>query len=138
MARPVTILALTSEEKAELQRRARPSTATRRDALRARIVLLRAEGRSETEVATAAQVSVNTVSLWSRRFQVGGIEALTDAPGRGRKPSLPDGKVRQVVERLTQPPAGRQHWSTRSMAQAVGISHQSVHTIWKKNDLKPH
>jgi transposase len=99
---------------------------------------LRAEGRSEAEVAAAANVSLNTVSLWSRRFELGGIEGLSDAPGRGRKPSLPVSKVRQVITRVTQPPEGRQRWSTRSMANAVGISHQSVHAIWKKNDLKPH
>ena len=138
MARPVSTVALTPEERAELQRRARSSTTTQRDALRARIVLLRAEGRSEAEVAATTAVSTNTVSLWSRRFELSGLEGLRDAPGRGRKPSLPESKVRQVITRVTQPPIGRQRWSTRSMASAVGISHQSVHTIWKKNDLKPH
>lgn len=138
MARPVSVIELTAEEKAELQRRFRSSTTTQRDALRARIVLLRAEGRSEAEVASEAGASVNTVSLWSRRFELGGMEGLEDAPGRGRKPSLPEAKVKQVITRVTQPPAGRQRWSTRSMAGAVGISHQSVHAIWKKNDLKPH
>jgi transposase len=100
--------------------------------------LLRAEGRSEAEVAAIASVSVNTVSLWSKRFELGGLEAFGDAPGRGRKPSLPVGKVEQVITKVTQPPAGRQRWSTRTMASAVGISHQSVHAIWKKNGLKPH
>ena len=138
MARPVSIVELTAEEKAELQRRVRSSTAAQRDVLRARIVLLRAEGRSEAEVASATEVSVNTVSLWSRRFEFGGLEGLRDAPGRGRKPCLPENKVQQVITRVTQPPAGRQRWSTRSMAREVGISHQSVHTIWKQNDLKPH
>jgi transposase len=138
MARPIIVLEVTPEEKAELQRRLRASTTSQRDALRARIVLLRSEGRSEAEVAAAADVSVNTVSLWSRRFELCGLEGLADAPGRGRKPSLPMAKVEQVIAKVTQPPAGRQRWSTRTMASAVGISHQSVHSIWKKNDLKPH
>jgi transposase len=138
MARPVSLVELASEEKAELQRRVRSATTTQRDALRARIVLLRAEGRSEAEVAASAGVSVNTVSLWSRRFELSGLKGLVDSPGRGRKPSLPESKLQQVIIQVTQPPPGRQRWSTRSMASAVGISHQSVHTIWKKNDLKPH
>ena len=116
MARPVSTIEVTAEERAELQRRVRSSTATQRDALRARIVLLRAEGRSEAEVAAATDVSVNTVSLWSGRFELGGISGLADAPGRGRKPSLPESKVHQVITRVTQPPAGRQRWSTRTMA----------------------
>ena len=138
MARPVSVIELTSEEKKELQRRSRSRTSTQRDSLRARIVLLRGEGRSEAEVAAATAVSVNTVSLWSRRFELNGLKGLHDAPGRGRQPSLPDGKVRQVITQATQPPPGRQRWTTRSMAAAVGMSHQSVHAIWKKNDLKPH
>jgi len=138
MARPVLKVELTAEERAELQRRVRSSTATQRDALRARIVLLRAEGQSEAEVAAATNVSVNTVSLWSGRFELRGVEGLADAPGRGRKPSLPASKIEQVITTVTQPPVGHQRWSTRTMASAVGISHQSVHAIWKKNDLKPH
>jgi transposase len=138
MARPVSTVELTPEEKKELLRRSRSRISTQRDSLRARIVLLRAEGRSEAEVATTTAVSVNTVSLWSRRFELDGLKGLLDAPGRGRKPSLPDAKVRQVITQVTQPPPGRQRWSTRTMAAAVGLSHQSVHTIWKKNDLKPH
>lgn len=138
MARPISVIELTAQERAELQRRLRSSTTSQRDAMRARIVLLRAEGRSEADVAKTINVSVNTVSLWSGRFQLGGLEGLADAPGRGRKPSLPDDKVQQVITRVTQPPIGRQRWSTRTMASAVGISHQSVHAIWKKNDLKPH
>jgi transposase len=138
MARPIAAIELTPEEKAELQRRVRSSTTTQRDALRARIVLLRAGGRSEAEVAATTDVSLNTVSLWSRRFELGGVKGLADAPGRGRKPWLPESKVQQVITRVTQPPSGRQRWSTRTMAGAVGISHQSVHAIWKKNDLKPH
>ena len=138
MARPVSILELTDEAKAELRRRVRSSTTTQRDALRARIVLLRAEGRSEADVAAETNVSLNTVSLWSKRFESDGLAGLMDAPGRGRRPSLPESKVRQVITKVTQPPGGRQRWSTRTMASAVGISHQSVHAIWKKNDLKPH
>ena len=138
MARPIVAIELTADERAELQRRVRSATTTQRDALRARIVLLRADGRSEAEVASTTDVSLNTVSLWSKRFESGGLEGLGDAPGRGRKPWLPEAKIQQVITRVTPPPAGRQRWSTRSMAGAVGISHQSVHAIWKKNDLKPH
>jgi transposase len=83
-------------------------------------------------------VSLTTVSTWSRRFELHGLEGLRDRPGRGRKPSLAADKVRQVITRVVQPPKGKKKWSTRSMAAAVGISHQSVHRIWKNNDLKPH
>ena len=138
MARPVAVLELTPEEKSELRRRAASPTTTQRDALRARIVLLRTQGRKEADVAKELGTNVNTVSLWSKRFEAGGLEALSDRKGRGRKPWLPPEKVRQVISRVTQPPKGRKKWSTRRMAAEVGISHHSVHEIWRRNDLKPH
>jgi transposase len=138
MARPVSVLELTPDEELELQRLARSKTASQRDGLRARIVLRRAEGAREAEVAEALGVSITTVSTWSRRFELQGMEGLRDRPGRGRKSSLAADKVRQVITRVVQPPKGKKKWSTRSMGAAVGMSHQSVHRIWKNNDLKPH
>jgi len=138
MARPVSVLDMSADEKAQLQQAARSKTGSQRDGLRARIVLRRAEGAAEAEIAKVLGVSVATVSLWSRRFEVDGLSGLKDRPGRGRKPWLPAEKIRQVVTRVVQPPRGRKKWSTRSMAAATGLSHQSVHRIWKANDLKPH
>lgn len=138
MPRPISVVELTPEERSELRRRVVSPTTSQRDALRARIVLLRSQGRKEADVAKAVGVSINTVSLWSKRFEHEGLQGLVDAPGRGRKPWLPPDKVSQVVTRVTQPSQGRTKWSTRSMAAAVGISHQSVHRIWAHNDLKPH
>src|SRR5262244_2204006 len=37
-----------------------------------------------------------------------------------------------------QPPPDAAHWSTRSMATAVGSSHASVQRIWPEAELKPH
>lgn len=138
MARPVSVVDITPEERSILRRRIQSPTTSQRDAMRARIVLLRAEGRKETEVAAAVGVSLTTVSVWSRRVEQEGLKGLQDRPGRGRKPWLDPDKIRQVVTQVTRPPKGRTKWSTRSMAAAAGMSHQSVHAIWKKNDLKPH
>jgi transposase len=104
----------------------------------ARPELRRAEGAREEDVAGSLGVSLTTVSTWSRRFELQGLDGLKDRPGRGRKAWLATDKVRQVVTRVVQPPKGKKKWSTRSMAAAVGVSHQSVHRIWKANDLKPH
>src|SRR5207244_5103403 len=138
MARPVSVLELTPDEKQKLQRLAGSKTGSQRDGLRARIVLRRAEGSREAEVAAALGVSIETVSAWSRGVERQGLEGLRDRPGRGRKPWLPSTQVREVITRVVQPPKGKKKWSTRSMAAAAGMSHQSVHRIWKNNDLKPH
>jgi transposase len=138
MGRPVKQLDATLEERIELRNRVRASTTPQRDSLRARIILLRLQGEKLEDVARQVGVSVPCVSKWSARFETAGLEGLKDAPGRGRKPSLPREKIEQVLTKVTQPPKGRRRWSVRTMAKAVGVSHDSVHRIWKANDLKPH
>jgi hypothetical protein len=109
MARPVCALELTPGEKLHLQRVAHSKTSSQRDGLRARIVLRRAEGVREADVAGALGVSLTPVSTRSRRFEVQGLNGLKDRPGRGRKAWLPADKVRQVITRLVQPPKGRRN-----------------------------
>jgi len=62
MARPVSALELTPEEKLYLRHVARSKTGSQRDGLRARIVLRCAEGAREADVAEALGVSLTTVS----------------------------------------------------------------------------
>jgi len=138
MARPITVIELTPEERGELTRRTRATTASKRDSFRAQIILYRAAGKREIDVAQLLQTSLTTVSLWSRRFEQQGVEGLTDKPGRGRKPYLPVETVKQIIEKVTQPPKGRRRWSARTMAAAAGVSHRTVQRVWKQNDLKPH
>jgi transposase len=90
-----------------MRNRVRGGTTPQRDSLRARIILLRAQGVKVGEVARQLGVSVTCVSKWSSRFEAQGLEGLKDAPGRGRKPSLPKEKIEQVLIRVTQPPKGR-------------------------------
>ena len=129
---------LNDEERKDLEWRVRAVTTSKRDCLRSGIILARAEGLKQEEVAAKLGISQVIVSKWTRRFMESGIQGLVDAPGRGRKPSLPAPKVRKVIEMVTQPPKGRTRWSVRSMARAAGISRHGVHQIWQKNDLKPH
>ena len=138
MARPITVLKLTAGDRRELQRRVSSSTSSKRDSLRAEIVLLWSEGVKVEEVAERLNVSLPCVSKWSRRFQHGGLDGLNDKVGRGRKPRVPMETVEQIIVKVTQPPPGRTRWSLRSMAKEVGVSRHTVHRIWKRNDLKPH
>lgn len=138
MGRPRMQITLEPSQRAELQRRARSAKIPQRDSLRARIVLARAEGKKQQDVAKELGISHVIVSKWTRRFVALGIEGLNDAPGRGRKPSLPPEKAGMVITRATQPPPGRTRWSVRSMAREAGISRHSVHQIWRANRIKPH
>ena len=129
---------LTDEEKLELERCVKAPTSSKRDSERAEIVLLRAKGLKQDEVAFHLGCSSVKVSKWTSRFRRLGLEGLRDRPGRGRKSSLKPNQIEEVVTKVNRPPQSRERWSVRSMAEEVGISHSSVQRIWKANDLKPH
>jgi hypothetical protein len=74
---------LTPEERSELRRRAASATSARRDSLRVRIILLRTPGKREADLSKTLGTNVNTVSLWSKRLETGGLEALSDKKGAG-------------------------------------------------------
>ena len=138
MARPVSSIEITEPERQELRRRVKAPSVSQRDSLRAAIVLHRVEGIGQVRVAERLGVSVACVNKWSQRFEREGLEGLKDRRGRGRPPSIPARKVEQVITRATRPRKPRTRWSVRTMAREVGISPDSVHRIWRANDIKPH
>ena len=138
MARPISVLELTTEEEAELHRRVHASTASTRDRQRARIVLLRAQGMKQTDVARELGTSTTSVNKWSQRFERAGLDGLVDRPGRGRKTALTPATVEQVLAKAGQRAPGTQRRSTRGTAAEVGVSPSSVTRIWRRHGLKPH
>jgi transposase len=129
---------LDGEERGELHRRVRGTTVAVRDRQRAEIILLSADGVSQDQIASRVGVSRITVIHWVRRFLTARLDGLDDAPGRGRKSSLPSEAVRMVLEKAVTPPATLGRWSCRTMARATGISKASVQRVWAANDIKPH
>jgi transposase len=106
-------------------------------ALRARIVVLAAQGLQNIEIAARLGVGRVQVSRWRERYiesRLAGIER--DLP-RGAPPTTVD--VARLVELTTQStPEAATHWSTRTMAAELGVSAASVSRYWRKNGLKPH
>jgi transposase len=109
-------------------------------ALRCRIVLCCAAGRTEVETAAENQINRKTVRLWRERFSTQGLEALWEiAPGRGRKPVYDAARVKEVIDATLQTkPKGSTQWSCRSMAEAQGMSKSTVNNIWRSHNIKPH
>jgi transposase len=138
MAHAIPKLELTEQQRQELLRIVRASSSSQRDVRRARIVLLRAEGKSQEQTAREVGVNRPVVGLWEQRFRLQGLAGLRDAGGRGRKTSIAPQTVQRVITEAVQPPPGRTRWSVRSMAQHAKISPAQVQRIWSANDIKPH
>ncbi|MGH8337903.1 MAG: helix-turn-helix domain-containing protein, partial [Gammaproteobacteria bacterium] len=110
----------------------RSQTAAHREVQRARVLLLAGDGIANATIASRVGVAPATVLAWRRRFEVEGLARLGRVrSGRGRKPTIPQSKIDEIVE-LTRnsKPAGHTHWSVRTMAVASGVSPAQVQRIW--------
>ena len=138
MARPIRSIELSETERHALLKIVKNPTSQQRMVDRARIVLCRADGMGQVEVAKQVGVRQSVVSKWDARFRTGRIEGLAEAARSGRKPSLPPEVLESIITDATRPPAPRKRWSLRSMAKAKRVSPATVHRLWQANDLKPH
>lgn len=75
---------LSADERAALRRRARCYTLPYRDVMRAKIVLLAAEGWGNNEIATRLDCPREIVSKWRKRFFEQRLAGLEERPRRGR------------------------------------------------------
>ena len=133
-------ITLSSDQQTSLEQWARSRSLPARVVERARIVLLAAAGRQDREIATAMRITPKKASRWRQRFLTLGLAGLErDASRPGRTPKITASFARRVVNlTIRQKPPNATHWSTRTMAAAVGISEASVRRIWRSHGLKPH
>ena len=130
---------LAEPQQEELVRRMGSRTVTARAMERAKIILGSAAGRAQTEIAQHLGIVRQTVRRWEKRFLQAGIPGLEDAPRAGRPAVIGPEKIQQIVQKsIQETPPDSTHWSTRSLAQAVGVSASSVSRIWRERQLKPH
>jgi len=131
---------LSPDQRAALEQRARGRSLPARVVERARIVLRAASGEQDQAIAEDLGITPKKVSRWRNRYLTLGLAGLEkDAPRPGRKPTIGARLIQRVVEMTTRlKPPNATHWSTRTMAAAVGISEASVRRIWRTHGLKPH
>jgi transposase len=131
---------VTDEQRKTLTSLARGRSTPVRLMQRAQIVLLAADGKRNEQIAAELELDPSVVGRWRSRFSqhgLGGIEK--DAPGRGRKPIVRDSLARKIIEMTTQhKPANATHWSTRTLAKALGTTQSMVLRVWRANNIKPH
>lgn len=135
--RAAAALALRVGDRERLVSMTRSSSVRAGLAQRARIVLLAAEGMSNTAIAQRVGVSRPTVLSWRAHYARGGIEGLADEPRSGRPRTVDHESI--VAATLKPPPKklGITHWSSRLLAQRLGIGNATVARAWRDYGIQP-
>lgn len=137
--RPLETIELSESEREELAAWARRPKTAQALAQRARALLLCAEGLGNTAVAARVGWTKQTVGKWRRRFLDRRLDGLLDEPRPGAPRRISDAEVERVLAlTLESTPPAATHWSTRSLADASGLSRATVHRIWRAFALQPH
>ena len=137
---------LTEEERTQLQAIGKKGKVVARRLRRAQLLLLAADGYTDTDIAAALHVGVSTVERIRKRVVEGGVEwALTERPRPGGSPKL-QGKDEAflIATACRTPPSGRTHWTVQLLADRlveVGvvetISDETMRRTLKKTRLSP-
>jgi transposase len=135
--RAAVALGLREGDRQELARLTRASSVRAGLAQRARIVLLAAEGESNTAIAAKVGVSRPTVIDWRNRYAAAGISGLQDDPRSGRPRIFNHSDI--VTATLKPPPKkyGVTHWSSRLLGRHLGISNGTIAKAWRDYGVAP-
>lgn len=131
---------LSVAEREELKSLVRRRSTGQATALRARMILMAAEGATNTVIAERLGIgSQHTVGRWRKRFASGRVDGLFDESRPGAPRTIGDDEIAETIRRtLETMPADATHWSLRSMAKTVGLAPSTIHRIWKAFGLQPH
>ncbi len=142
MVRPAVALALTTEERQELERWTRTQTMEHRLIERAKIVLALDSGLSNQEAAAKLDTDEVKVCRWRKRFAEKRLDGLYDEKRKGRPLEYDQQDRLKILRIACQPPPETSHWSVRQLAAAlkdkVGISKSQLQKTLSEMDLQPH
>src|SRR5215467_6906091 len=134
-------LAVTADQRRELELLLRNGNSPQKVALRCKVLLLAHEGVANTSIAAQLKISRPTVLALRAAFAKGGMTAVTGVRHRKRPPKVltPDLEQRILDTTLkTRPGGGSTHWSVRTLAAHLRVSRTIVHRVWQRHDVQPH
>ena len=105
MGRKASTINLSEDERLYLETQMRARTIQAQTVIRARILLLKAEGISVDHIADKVGMNRKSVMLCINKYLEGGVEnALFDAPGRGRNAEITDDEKAWIINIACQKP----------------------------------
>jgi transposase len=140
MSKKQAEIVLRPKDRAELERIIADGNTPQKIAKRARIVLMTVDGDGVMAIMREVGASKTTVWRWQGYFVEAGVAGLVKGRSKppGTKPIAADIKLKVIEKTVKERPANATHWSVRTMAKEMGISHTSVQRIWNEHGLKPH
>jgi transposase len=134
---PAAALGLRDGDRERLVSMTRSTTTRAGLAQRARLVLLAADGVSNTAISALVGLSRPKVIAWRQRYQRSGIGGLADAERPGRPREIDHAAI--VSATLKPPPKklGVTHWSSRLLAAQLGIGNATVARAWRDYGVQP-
>src|SRR5205823_6243518 len=126
--RPRVPLTLAPPERAELESFARSRALPAGLVRRAQMLLLSADGVTNTAIAERFATSVTLVSLWRRSYRGQGLAGLYGEVRPGRPRTHDDDRIATLLKQtLETRPRDATQWTVRALAETTGISKSSVH-----------
>jgi putative transposase len=139
IGRPKAPLVLSTEVTTQLEVMANSRSLPYAQVRRAQIILLSAQGLTNTAIAKKVGLSISMVGLWRQRFIDQGLMGLYDQPRPGAPRSIEDEQVALLIQKtLSTTPKEATHWSCRRIAKESHLSKSTVQRIWSAFNLQPH
>src|SRR5215467_4384175 len=134
-------LAVTVDQKRELDLLVRNGNSPQKVALRCKVLLLAQQGVANASIADQLKISRPTVLALRAAFIKDGMTAVTGIRRRKRSPKVLTPELEQRIldtTLKTRPGDGSTHWSVRTLAAHLGVSRTIVHRVWQRHDVQPH
>jgi transposase len=155
MGKKATFITLSSEDRAFLEEQTRARTIQAQTVIRAKILLLKADGISIDAIADKVDLNRKSVMLCINKYLEGGVEnALYDAPGRGRNAEITDDEKTWIINIACQKPKdlgySAEVWTRALLTKHINkyaekaghmrlstISQSKVRTILEEAEIRP-
>jgi len=135
----MSAITLSDVERVELNRRASSRAGRADDARRARLILLLDSGDTWAKIREKLDCNDAFIDRWSKRFLEERLAGLFSRhAGQEASTLTPQLEARILEWSVKRKPAdGSTHWSTRKLAEQLGVSHMMVARVWRKHALRP-
>lgn len=141
---PAAALHLSARRRRKLLAMAGAPSCPQAIALRARIVLLAADGLANSAIAAGLGCSEPTVRRWRRRFERRGVPGLFDRSRCGRPDRFsPSQRLAVIAVATSLPPEGAARWTQALIAghlaeRGLALSRATVRRVLAEAKIRPH